>query len=106
MLWKADRPLRLAQWVQVTKAGELVRRIEVREYACRGGTLRLTLASPVAQRIVLARFDRPLRVLRLRAQARWTGTIPALARGDQCNFEVVPEQSVVLEQVLFARSRA
>ena len=104
MLWKAAQPLRLAQWVQVTKAGELVTRVEVREYACTGGTLRLTLVAPTAERIELARNDRRFRVLRLAAGQRWVGAVPALPRRRQCKVEIVPEQGVTAEKIEFVRS--
>ena len=68
-----------------------------------GGTLRLSLLSPVDQRIVLARHDRPVRVLRLRAGERWTGTVAGVAVARQCKFELVPDRTVALEKVEFVR---
>src|SRR5207253_65426 len=103
VLWRVAEPVRLAQWVQVVRSGELVSRVEVREYACRGGTLRLTLVSPVDQKIVVARHDRTVRVLRLRAGQRWSGAIAGIAQAHQCKFELVPDRTVALEKVEFVR---
>jgi len=106
VLWKVEQPLRLAQWVQVAKAGELVQRVEVREYACRGGTLRLRLLSQVPQRVVVARNDTRLRVVSLPAGKPWQGTIVGVPLRGQCNFELEPEQSFDLQRVEFERRLA
>jgi hypothetical protein len=103
VLWKVEQPLRLAQWVQVAKAGELVQRVEVREYGCRGGTLSLRLLSQAPQHVVVARNDRRFRVVSLPAGKPWQGRIPGVPLRGQCNFELAPEQSLDLQRVEFDR---
>jgi hypothetical protein len=75
-------------------------------YDCKGGELRLSLRSPVAQTVDVLRDDETVRSLRLRPGQPLETVVPAPppAGTGRCRFKLIVEESLEVERLDFVRA--
>jgi hypothetical protein len=105
-LWRADPPLRLAQWTQNVRFDRTIDgQARVVVYACRGGSLELRLRARAARSVELRRDDRTYLRRVLAAGETWRVEIPAEPKrplGSRlCSFDVLTDGSVLAARLFF-----
>ena len=108
-LWQVDPPFRLRQWIQnVRFDGTVERHAKVFVYACRGGTLRLTLSASTPMSVRLLRNEKPLGRIPLRPGRASSFDIPAMARRPRgkhlCSFDLLTPAPVRVTDLSFTAS--
>src|SRR5919197_181153 len=108
-LWRIDPPFRLRQWTQnVRFDGTVDRHAKLFVYACRGGTLRVTLSASVPMSVRLRRNEGPYGRLLLRPGFAETLEIPAKARRPLgkhfCSFDLLTPAPVKVTDLAFRAS--
>ena len=108
-LWQVDPPFRLRQWTQnVRFDGTVERHAKVFVYACRGGTLRMTLRASAPISVSLRRNEGAYGRVKLRTGFADTIEIPAKARrplGKQfCSFDLFTPVPVKVTDLSFRAS--
>jgi hypothetical protein len=108
-LWQVDPPFRLRQWIQnVRFDGTVERHAKVFVYACRGGTLRLTLSAPTPLSVRLLRNEKPLGLIPLRPGRAASFDIPAKPRRPLgkhlCSFDLLTPAPVKVTDISFRAS--
>ena len=100
VLWRLEPPARISVWTQ-----RVAGHIRVLAYACRGGSLRLSLHGPLPGAVELRRNDAAYARVRLDAAGRWSGRIPAKPSTPNglCTFDVLTEPAVTAPTVVFRR---
>jgi hypothetical protein len=103
VLWRLERPFRLALWTQ-----RVAGHVRVLAYACRGGALRLALLGSAGSKVELRRNEGFLRRFALPSSGRWTGVVPARPRrplGKRlCTFDVVTDPATHVTEARFLAS--
>jgi hypothetical protein len=105
-LWRAEPPIRLAQWTQNVRFDRTIDgQARVVVYACRGGRLELRLRAPAARSVELRRNDEPHLRRTLAARETWRVEIPA-APGRPlgtklCSFDVLTDGPVLAARLFF-----
>jgi hypothetical protein len=105
-LWRAEPPLRLAQWTQNVRFDRTIDgHARVVVYACRGGRLDVGLRASAARSVELRRNDRTYLRRRLVARETWRVEIPAEAGrplgSGLCSFDVLTDGPVLATRLVF-----
>jgi hypothetical protein len=105
-LWRAEPPLRLAQWTQNVRFDRTIDgQARVVVYACRGGSLELRLRAQAVRSVELRRDDRTYLRRALAAGETWSLEIPAAPKrplGSRiCSFDVLTDGSVLAARLFF-----
>ena len=110
-LWQIDPPFRLRQWTEnVRFDGTVERHAKLVVYACRGGTLRLSLRLARPTGIRLLRNERPVRFYAFTLGD--TTTISLAAKPPRplgkhlCTFDLLTRKPVKVERFSFVRASA
>ena len=108
-LWQIDPPFRLRQWTQnVRFDGTVERHAKLVVYACRGGSLHLTLGASGDRRIELLRNEQPY--ARLVRRGRWEAKLVIPAKPPRplgkhlCTFDLLTPAPVKVTQLAFRAS--
>ena len=108
-LWRIEPPLRLTTRVEgKSAAGVLASRVRLTAYACKRGSLALTLTSPDERAITLTRDGSVFRIVTLSAAQPWSGDVPAspprARRGEACTFGLTGTRGVQASRFAFVPS--
>jgi hypothetical protein len=106
-LWRARSPLRLSTRTSgFDSTGVIAVEGRFIVYDCRGGTLRVSLRSPVDQTVDLLSEGKTFRTVRLRAGTASAAAIPAPSRAapGKCTFKILVESPLRAERLEFDRA--
>jgi hypothetical protein len=108
-LWQVDPPFRLRQWTQNVRFDGIVEHhAKLFVYACRGGTLTLTLSASTPMSVRLLRNEKPFGRIPLRPGGAPSFEIPAKARrplGEHlCSFDLLTPATVKVTDFSFRAS--
>ena len=104
VLWRLRQPFRMALWTQ-----RVAGHVRVLAYACRGGSLRLTIDGAAGSNVELLRNDAKLRTFRLPPSGTWSGSVAATPRrplGKRlCTFDVMTAPDTQVPEARFVPPR-
>ena len=104
VLWRLRQPFRMSLWTQ-----RVTGHVRVLAYACRGGSLRLTIVGAAGSSVELLRNEAKLRTFRLPSSGTWSGSVAAVPRqplGKRlCTFDVLTAPATQVPEAQFVPPR-